>query len=415
MKIFVVEPRGSGGMAHYAYQLCNALSTYASDVTLVTAKIYELDGYPHQFHLNKLLNLWNHHDRFSMEPMQNRFGRLLWTVFRNIRRVFRGIRLFLEWIKLTLYLLKARPDIVQFGAIEFPFEAIFLQYLKSRGLVLSQICHEFEPREKADSLLLRLNNKLLKNVFSSFSIIFFHSQSNLKRFCELYPDIPVENFHIIPHGNEQIFPMGGDNAPVMKALRERYGITSTDKIVLFFGNLTPSKGIPDLLAAFEKVHAQNSHARLVIAGMPLKYIDMNSLFEMASKHGIQSVTKFDSRYLPMEEVGPLMELATVVVFPYRSSTQSGSIQVAYAFGKPVIATRVGGLPDVVVEGESGFLVEPYSPDQLSYAIMKIINDPELARKMGCFAKKLSETRFAWEPIAGDVVAAYKSILNEENF
>jgi glycosyltransferase involved in cell wall biosynthesis len=408
MKIFVVEPRGSGGMIHYAYQLCSALSQYVSEVTLITSKQYELDAFPHPFQLNKLLNLWSQDGKSPASIRQSKVMRLGWMVYRNIRRGFRGIRLSLEWIKLIFFLLKKRPDIVQFGEIEFAFEALFLQFLKSRGLKLTQICHEFEPREKVGS---RSNNSRLKKVFQSFSVIFFLSQASLNRFHELYPEIPAERLQTIPHGNEQIFT-SDDCQSIKNSLKERYGILGTEKIVLFFGNITPSKGVPDLLNAFGKVHAQSNCARLVVAGMPLKYIDVNSLYEMVSRLGIQSVSYLDTRYIPMEEVGPLMELATVVVFPYINATQSGSIQAAYAFGKPVIATRVGGLPDVVVEGESGFLVEPSSPDELSAAILKIINQPELADKMGRYAKELSETRYAWGPIAEKIVAIYQNNLPE---
>ncbi len=413
MKITVVEPRGSGGMVHYAYQLCNALSQAECEVDLVTANTYELDAYPHAFKVTKLLHLWTHHSGRPAAPIHNRVKQWWRRMYRSVRRVFRGIRLFFGWIKLSAYLLRTRPDIVQFGSIEFPFEAVFLKFLKSRGLTLTQICHEFEPRERAASLLVGLNNRLLKNVFEVFSAIFFHSPSNVERFRELYPNIPAERFHLISMGNGQIFPAEEDQAHIAASLRQRYTINSTHKVVLFFGNITPSKGVPDLLCAFEKVHANNSQARLVIAGMPLKYIDVNGLFELADRLGINTVTRFDMRYLPMEEVGPLIELATVVVFPYISSTQSASIQAAYAFGKPVVATRVGGLPDIVVDGESGYLVEPGSPGQLSSAILKIIDHAEQAEKMGRAAKNLSETRFAWGPIARSIVTVYENILKEK--
>jgi len=99
-----------------------------------------------------------------------------------------------------------------------------------------------------------------------------------------------------------------------------------------------------------------------------------------------------------------------VVFPYKNATQSASIQTAYSFGRPVVATRVGGLPDVVVDGESGFLVDPGAPEQLSEAILKILADPGRAERMGQFARQLSETRFAWGPIAGNILSVYKNIL-----
>ena len=410
MRICVVEPRSSGGMIHYAYQLCNALSCYATDVTLVTARDYELDGYPHKFKVKKLLNLWKHTEMPSSVQSRNRIRKIWSIVYRNGRRIIRGIRYIFWWIKLTNYLIKLRPDIVQFGEIEFPFEAIFLHYLKSRGIVLSQICHEFEPREDKPGLMVTINNRLLKSVFRSFSILFFHSKNNQERFSELNPDIPAERFRLIPMGSGSIFPRMEDDRHLKLALMDRYHFTGSEMVVLFFGNITPSKGVPNLLAAFTNVYARNSRARLVIAGMPLKYIDVTNLLDMAKTFGIEAVTQFDFRYLPIEEVGPLMDLATVVVFPYVTGTQSASIQAAYACGKPVIATRVGGLPDVVVEGLSGFVVAPNSPDELGNAILKIIEDPYLTTRMGKFARELSRTQYSWEPIAECIAGVYQSIF-----
>src|SRR5262245_23637784 len=151
----VVEPPGCGGMTHCAYQWCTALRGHVTDVTLVTAKSYELDQYPHVFQVNKLLNLWTRSVPLFENARPTFVIKLLRKAFHNLRRVGRGGRYIMEWIKLANYLLKVRPDIVQFGSIEFPMEAIFLGYLKARGLTLAQICHEFEPRERSNSLLVR--------------------------------------------------------------------------------------------------------------------------------------------------------------------------------------------------------------------------------------------------------------------
>ena len=410
MKVCIVEPRGSGGMVHYAYQLCNALAGHVTEVTLVTAKRYELEDYPHSFHISKLLDLWTHSAPFFESAPSNGVIKFLRKLLHNLRRIGRGARYILQWIKLAHYLLTTRPDVVQFGSIEFPFEAVFLRYLKSRGLTLAQICHEFEPRERSNSPLVRLNNYFLSNVFKAFSVIFFHSESNRQRFHSLYPEIDLTSSQIIPMGNGQIFPVSNDFSKIQDSLKERYGICGCEPIVLFFGNITPSKGVDDLLRAFAKVHTEKKEAKLIIAGTPLKYIDIDTLTGLAADLGIKSGTVFDTRYLPLQEIRPLIELATVVAYPYVSSTQSASIQAAYACGKPVIATRVGGLPDLVEDGKSGFLVAPRSPDELARAILKIISNSELAKQLGSFARDLSQTRFSWTPIAGTIAHVYETLL-----
>jgi glycosyltransferase involved in cell wall biosynthesis len=76
----------------------------------------------------------------------------------------------------------------------------------------------------------------------------------------------------------------------------------------------------------------------------------------------------------------------------------------------VVATRTGGFVEAVEDGKSGFLVPVESPKELGQAIIKILGDDSLARQMGEYAKYLSETRFAWEPIARKILGVYRSML-----
>ena len=109
-----------------------------------------------------------------------------------------------------------------------------------------------------------------------------------------------------------------------------------------------------------------------------------------------------------------MGLATVAVYPYRSSTQSGALQVAYTFGRPVVATSVGGLPEAIEHGRSGFLVQACSPPDLANGILKLVTNPELTKVMGEYARHLSETRFGWRSVARQIIRVYNSLLEKES-
>ena len=403
----VVEPRGSGGMMHYAYQLCTALSKAGAQVTLVTADKYEMENYQHNFTVRKQMKLWSSTDSAESVRTNSWLGKGNIKIYRGIRRATRGIRLIVEWIRLTNYLIRARPDIIQFGSIEFPFEAIFLNILKRNRLILSQICHEFELREKSNNPLTNFSIQLSRWVYDAFSIIFFHAESNQQRFLELF-NIPAERLHIITHGNEGLFLSSKSEKITRAHLQKKYGIAEDMQVVLFFGNLTPSKGLPDLLKAFSQVYAKEPGVRLMIVGRPSKFIDIDELMRLVSDLGISDATIFDARYILMEEVAPLMEMATVVMYPYLNSTQSGALQVAYTFGRPVIATKVGGLPEAVEDGKSGLLVSTSAPDELAEAILKLIRDPKLAVQMGEYAKYLSDTKFSWDSIALKLLAVYRA-------
>jgi len=413
LNITVVEPRGSGGMIHYAYQMCTALADAGANVSLITSVEYELDKYPHNFSVNKLLKLWSLTNSSDNSKASSNLSRLSGKAHRSIRRMFRGVRYIIEWIRLTIYLLSNKPDIVQFGKIEFPFEAIFLSILKMNGLKLSQICHEFELREQGNNLLVNFTNQLYRWVYQSFSYLFFHSSNNMERFSSLF-NVDSKKFHLIPHGNEGMFLTSSNAIKSVSEdeLRARYNIDVSAPIVLFFGNLMPSKGIPDLLEAFKLVQNKSPHSRLIIAGMPTKHIDLSALVNLTFDLGINDSTIFDSRYIPIEDVASLMQMACVVVYPYLNSTQSGSLQVAYVFGRPVIATNVGGLPDAVEDGKSGFLVDPSNPEQLAAKIMLFIDNPELTQSMGAHAKHLSETRFSWSTVANIILNVLGNVDNK---
>src|SRR5215211_608138 len=412
LRLVLVEHNGSGGLIHYTYQLCTALANEGMDVTLITGKEYELSHLPHNFQVNNMLDLWSLFDpqvsqTVNANGWQRRWHKIRWTA----RRGQRAIRLISAWMNLTRYLIALNPDIVQFSKIHFPFEAIFLAQMRRRGLTLTQICHEFELRENQHGLFSSLTLRAYADIYKNFSAIFFHAKENCEKFLFLFPFVENKRTHVIPHGNSgwllKHFPQAHD----WGALQQRYGLKPGQPVVLFFGLLAPSKGIQDLIEAFALVR-QSSDAKLLIAGYPTKHFNMEALKEKIAELGLTEHVVLDTRYIPLEEVGALMGLATVAVYPYRSSTQSGARQVAYTFGRPVVATVVGGLPEAVEHGRSGFLVPANSPPALADGILKLVMNPELAKVMGQYARHLSETRFSWKSIARKIIHVYDQILEK---
>ena len=149
----------------------------------------------------------------------------------------------------------------------------------------------------------------------------------------------------------------------------------------------------------------------MIAGYPTKHINIDELKAKIAGLGLSDHVVLDLRYVPLEEVGALMGPATVAVYPYRSSTQSGALQVAYTFGRPVVATATGGLPEAVEEGRSGFLVPPEAPRDLAEKIITLVSKPELAKIMGEYARHLSETRFSWRSVARQILNVYDQLMD----
>ena len=100
------------------------------------------------------------------------------------------------------------------------------------------------------------------------------------------------------------------------------------------------------------------------------YDDRQECLELIRSPDISPHVRLVDRYVPNEEVALFFCAADLVVLPYTSATQSAVVPIAYSFERPVITTKVGGLPEVVIDGQTGFLVDPANPAALAEAIVR---------------------------------------------
>jgi glycosyltransferase involved in cell wall biosynthesis len=298
---------------------------------------------------------------------------------------------------------------VQFGDIRFAADLVPLSILRLSGIRLADVCHNVVPFDTTGSPdVLRRSRRtanIFRKIYRCFSLIFVHSEVNKQLFIETYGR-PAQ-IEVIPHGNESIFRTSSDI--VTPAVADRFAISEGSPVVLFFGNLSKYKGIEDLIASFRQVVSAMPDARLIIAGYPNPDVDVKELEKLISHLDLGESVVLYPHYIPMEEVSGFFELARVVALPYRMIFQSGALQVAYSFGKPVVATAVGGLNEAVEDGSTGFLVPPGDHPSLADALIKILRDEPLAKRMGERAKLLSDTKYSWDNVARIAAAAYGGV------
>lgn len=331
----------------------------------------------------------------------------IWHKLRwKARRAVRAVKFIWQWNRLTHRLLEERPDIIQFSLIHYPFQAYFLSRLKRSGILLTQICHEFEQRDSKPGLINALNQFLSQKIYRSFSAVFFLAEKTRQDFHR-FSGLPTDRTFTIPHGDQSMF-IAGDEQRV--DMRSHYGLLKEEKVILFFGVIRPSKGLPDLIEAFALL-PKRLNARLLIVGYPTKHADMGELQDIINTHHLSDSVTIDPRYIAMEEVGPLMEAATLVVFPYRNATQSGALHLAYSFGRPVIATTVGGLAEDVKDGQTGYLVPPRSPADLAAAIARLLDEPGRLAQMGMEARRFSQAEHSWDAVAERILGVYNNLMS----
>ncbi len=192
--------------------------------------------------------------------------------------------------------------------------------------------------------------------------------------------VPPARIAVIPHGLIQYARPAGNG-------KKHPGPT-----LLFFGRIAAYKGLEVLLEAFSQVRAHRKDLRLLVAGEG-SLVPYHRQLE-----GLEGVEVIN-RWVADEDVPGLFDQADMVVLPYTSASQSGVLAVAAAFGLPVVATRVGGLPEQIIDGKTGLLVEPDSADALAKAIQRLLDDPPLAARLGQALKLEFEEQRSWEKVA----------------
>jgi glycosyltransferase involved in cell wall biosynthesis len=403
MRIVILEPDATGGMIHFAYMLARGLSGLGAGVTLVTAQDYELSGLPHEFEVRTEFALWPRVESSRIDSGQQ----VAWLsrLYRKVvRRARRAMRLTFQMWRVVGLVAEERPEVVLVRPFPLPGRTLMLARLKRSGAKLIEVTHEFEPREVANPLLARLERALAGTGSRLIDLRLFLGESVRDRYALLHPRIPRSRMLVIPHGDGELFELLAD---VDADLSERFEIGHDDRVVLFFGNLRPSKGVDDLLEAFARAK-RPPDAKLLVVGYPSPDVDVGSLNEQARSLEIFDSVRFDVGYLPNELVGPLYQLARFVALPYRSATQSGPLHVAMSFEKPVLATRTGGIVDVIEDGETGLLVEPGDIPALSTALERMLWDDQLIEGMSA-AIRGGRARFRWAEVAARVLESAETI------
>ena len=183
----------------------------------------------------------------------------------------------------------------------------------------------------------------------------------------------------------------GDPTPKAEA-RTELGLPESSPVFLFFGFIRRYKGLHVLLDAWASVRQRVPKAQLVVAGE--FYADEAALrAQAAALDGV----RLDADYVPDDRVGLYVSAADAVVQPYLSATQSGVAQIAFHFGRPVITTDVGGLAEIVPDGEAGLVVPPDDPAALADALVRFVED-DLGDALAAGVRQQRE-RFSWDRLA----------------
>lgn len=183
-----------------------------------------------------------------------------------------------------------------------------------------------------------------------------------------------------------------------------------NKIVLYVGRLCNRKGLPTLLGAASIVLRKNRNVKFVISGGGFPH-EEKRLKALSRKLEIDEAALFLG-YVPDRMLPKLYQAADVFVLPSIYEGMPFTLLEASASGLPVVATKVGGIPEVIKDGENGFLVNPTDPQGLAEKVLYLLENPSLAYKMGVLGRKNIEERFNQRRVTEQVLEVYAEICKE---
>lgn len=216
--------------------------------------------------------------------------------------------------------------------------------------------------------------------------------------------VAPDKIEIIPNG---IDLSEFNTLPPRGTFRKRYGISKNTKLVLYLGRIIKVKGIDFLIRAFHRLRKKMQDVKLVIVGPDDGYLNVcKRLIEVL---GIEQHVLFTGPLYGREKLEAYNDV-DVYVLPSIYEIFSITVLEAYACSKPVIATRVGDLPDRVIHGKTGLLVEPSNVEELSEALLYLLTDRKIAEEISYNARRVILPKFSMETVTHKLEKLYEKVV-----
>ena len=264
---------------------------------------------------------------------------------------------------------KFNPDIV-FSHMGHPWERIIIPYLNCK--IAAKGIHDVNLHAGENTLKARLMAR------------FFHFETPYKVVFSDFSRRELEKQGIAP--NCILTTQLGCNSLMVNNKQPDYEWHGK---FLFFGRLIKYKGIDVLMRSLDDILIKHPDEKLVIAGRG----DLSEYEEITNR--FRANLEIHNEFIPDNEVERYFRDVDFVVAPYTNATQSGVVLLSYSFARPVIASNSGGLPEQVVDGYSGYIVQANDSVELANTINKMISSPEELIKMKKAAYELSH-KLTWQ-------------------
>lgn len=252
-----------------------------------------------------------------------------------------------NWLIVARELKQKSPDLVIFCywmAFVAPCFGTIARFAKNTTTKFVGLIHNMIPHEP--TILDKLFPRYFVKSMDGFVVMAESVKTDIESFDRKNKPKIVSPHPIYDHYGELL---------TKKQAANKLGLNENDKYILFFGFIRQYKGLDLLLEAFADKRIKAMNIKLIVAGE--FYEDANPYLKQTVSLGIIDRVIMKTEFIPDSEVKNYFSIADIVAQPYRTATQSGVSQIAYHFGKPMLVTNVGGLAEIVPDGEVGYVVD----------------------------------------------------------
>lgn len=196
----------------------------------------------------------------------------------------------------------------------------------------------------------------------------------------------LQLFH--PVFNQYGSPIDRDKA------RNELGIIK-DFLILYFGLVRKYKGLDDLINAACELKKSRSDFQVLAVGEAYDFAE--EYLDLIQSQGVHDVFTWKNEFIPDDKIALYFSAADVIALPYKTASQSGIVQIAAHFNKPVVVTNVGGLPEMVIDGKTGYISNPDDPEDFAKKLNSILNRDKISEMSKNTAQ--NKNNYSWQVFA----------------
>lgn len=293
-------------------------------------------------------------------------------------------------LSLVKQIRKIDPDVLHIQIGHLWFNLLGLPLLRKYPIVTTV----HDPRDHTGDISSRKTPQFIKDYgYKRSDHIIVHS-NEMKPLLQDTVGIPEERISVIP-----LTALGDET------LGE--GVEEEKNTLLFFGRIFEYKGLEYLIRAEPLIREKVPDVKIVIAGRGEDFDRYRAMMESPESFVVYN------EYISNEFQAELFRQSSVVVLPYIEATQSGVIPTAFNFGKPVVATAVGGLGEQLDDGVNGYLVEPRNVEELAEKIIYLLQNESIRYQMGTNGRRKLEREWSPQAVGQQTIVAYQKAISSK--